>query len=297
MKKVLVTGASGFIGRHTIDKLKASGYEVHAIAFKNPLTTIDVIWHTVDLLNFAETAKLIEKLKPTHLLHLAWDVSPGYLNSLNNFEWVNASINLMKEFQKHNGKRIVMSGTCLQYKEIDSPYNEETTPRVPSFVYGTCKQALQSMLEIFSAQTGISYAWGYVFFLYGKYEYPYRLVPSVMDALIRGENIDCTSGQQIRDFLYVEDVADAFVRLLDSDFQGSINIASGQALQLKELINKIVDLSNNKNLVNIGGKPTPQNERYQILADTSRLKTVLNWTPKYSINEGLIEYFDWRNNI
>ncbi len=298
MKKVLVTGASGFIGRHTLNKLLDLGYEVHALSFKNPIISIKANWHNANLLDYAETAKLIEKIKPTHLLHLAWDVSPGYLNSPNNFDWVGASLNLVKEFHKNNGKRIVASGTCLQYQEVNTPYNEETTPRVPSFVYGTCKQALQSMIEIFSKETGLSFAWGYVFFLYGKHEYPYRLVPSVMKALIKRESLDCTAGEQIRDFIYIEDLADAFVKLLDSDIKGSVNIASGQPIQIKELINKIISFSNKENLINMGKKQPSAYERPQILADTSKLKNQLNWTPQYSLDKALWETFNWweKNN-
>lgn len=296
MKKVLVTGASGFIGRHTLEKLKNLGYEVYALAFNQPLNSVDVHWHIVDLFDYQQVSKLMGEVQPTHLLHFAWDVSSGYLNSANNFDWVSASSNLFECFQKNGGQRIVVSGTCFQYSHKDGLCNEETTSREPNSIYGECKQSLQIILEDFSKKTGISSSWGNVFFLYGENESPSRLVSSVIISLLKNEFANCTEGTQIRDFLYVEDVADAFVRLLDSDIQGAINIGSGNPVQLKDIINTIANILNKTELVKLGARPMPENEPPQILADITRLSNELNWQPKYSLEEGLLKTIEWWKN-
>lgn len=293
MKKILITGASGFIGRHTLDKLKNLGYEVHALAFKNPIKSIDVHWHIVDLHKQKDVSKLIKEIQPSHLLHLAWNVSPGYLNSCNNFDWVVLSLNLFKEFQQNGGKRIVVAGTCFQYDHQDEICNEETTLRKPASIYGACKQSLQTMLESFSKQTDLSTAWGNIFFIYGENESPARLVSSVIISLLKNESANCTEGTQIRDFLYVEDVADAFVHLVDSDIQGTMNIGSGQAIELKNIINNLAKILTKTELINLGARAMPKDEPAQIVADTTRLKNELNWQPKYTLNDGLIKTVKW----
>lgn len=295
MKRVLVTGASGFIGKHTLDKLVNLGYEVHAISRKEVNSDSAITWHILDLLNQNETTKLIEKIKPSHLLHLAWDVTSGYLNSPNNYEWGKASLHLIKEFEKHGGKRAVIAGTCFQYDHTDGICNEQTTPRTPKSIYGTCKQSLQEEFETFCKKTGLSGAWGYIFFLYGPDEYPNRLVPSVINSLLKNEKADCSECTQVRDFLYSKDVADAFVTILDSNAEGAINIGSGEGIELKVIVDKIAEILDKKDLLNLGARPMPKDEPPRIEADTTRLREELNWKPKYSIEDGLKTTIDYNS--
>src|SRR5688572_5202958 len=114
MKRILVTGASGFIGRHCLPSLVQAGFEVHAAA-RRPLPELapgQVIWHRVDALVPEAWAGLVQKLAPTHLLHLAWVATPGvYWSSPENLRWVESSLALLREFADSGGRRVVMSGT------------------------------------------------------------------------------------------------------------------------------------------------------------------------------------------
>jgi nucleoside-diphosphate-sugar epimerase len=104
-KRVLVTGGSGFIGRHMAPHLEALGYEVHAVGYP-----------AVDLLDDDSRRSLLETLRPTHLVHLAWHVPPGkYLSSTENVRWVQASLGLLMEFAAAGGQRVVGAGTCAEY--------------------------------------------------------------------------------------------------------------------------------------------------------------------------------------
>lgn len=295
MKKVLLTGATGFIGRHCLPLLIVKGYEVHAVSSKKSEEEKDnIFWHQVDLLNFAEISDLISKIKPTHCLHLAWSTEPKkYLNSIENLSWLQASLSLLQEFSKNDGQRFVMAGTCFEYDLRYGYCCEKLTPFAPGTLYGVCKHPLQQILNSFAKQTGLSSAYGLIFFLYGPHEKSERLVPSVIRSLLKREPARCSHGNQIRDFLYVEDVADAFIELLESNITGAINIASGCPISLRDIIYKIADKLDRRDLIQLGALPVREHEPHLILADVSRLKNELGWLPRYDLENGLDKTISW----
>lgn len=294
MKKVLLTGATGFIGRHSIPFLLAEGYEIHAIARNNQSFPPTVHVHQVDLCDDHQIIKLLNVIKPSHLLHFAWYTIPGkYWTSEANLDWVRSSIKLFQEFVANGGKRIVVSGTCAEYEWGGShPCEEYSTPLKPHSLYGACKSSLYQLLEAYAKQSNISFAWGRIFFLYGPFEYKERLVSSVILKLLRHEIAACSHGNQIRDFMHVEDVASGFVSLLNSDMQGAVNIASGQNVTLKQVIHAIAEKVNSVGKVQHGSILTP-NDPPVITANISRLANELKWTPKYSLDEGLNQTIAW----
>lgn len=300
MKRVIVTGATGFIGRHTLRILKERGFDVHAVTSKNVLNTCsDYSWHTIDLLDYQKIRDLLSKVQPTHLLHLAWYAVPGsYWTSEENFVWVQTSLELLRQFREQGGHRVVVAGTCAEYDWNYGYCKEYLTPRLPNTPYGTCKNAFYEMLNAYSQQTGLSSAWGRIFFLYGLYEHPNRLVSSVIRALLNQEDACCSHGNQIRDFLYVEDVAKAFVAILDTDIRGSINIASGKPVAIKELVYKIADKVGRPDLIRLGAISTSSNEPQLLLADVNRLSNEVGWFPDYDLDTGIEKTINWwKNNL
>ncbi|CAN5858698.1 NAD(P)-dependent oxidoreductase [soil metagenome] len=294
MKRVLLTGATGFIGRHCLPSLSSNGYEVHAVSSKAQPKTSDVSWHQADLLDSSQVSDLISSVRPTHLLHLAWDVTPGkYWNSSENFRWVQAGVHLCQEFASHEGRRIVTAGTCAEYDWSYGYCSERRTPLLPTTVYGACKHALQVMTNTFADQSGLNAAWGRIFFLYGPHEHPERVVSSVIGSLMRGEPARCSHGSQIRDFLYVQDVADAFVALLNSDVSGPINIASGSPIAVKELIYNIAEKLGRRELVQLGAVPSAPNDPYVLIADARRLREEVGWRMHYDLDQGLERTIRW----
>ncbi|MCX5815854.1 MAG: NAD(P)-dependent oxidoreductase [Proteobacteria bacterium] len=295
MKRVLVTGANGFIGRHAIPLLIEKEFEVHCVDIKLPEEKQPYInWYNIDLMDSGKMMVLMSDIKPTHLLHFAWFAVPGkYWTSIENIRCVEGSLNLLRAFQKSGGQRIVMAGTCAEYDWRYGYCSEHITPLVPLTLYGTCKNALQHILKDFSQVTGLSSAWGRIFFLYGPHENPNRLVSSVILNLIQGKTAPCSHGNQIRDFLYVEDVASAFVSLLESDVRGTVNIASGKPTSLKEMIYGVADMLEKHALVQLGAVSTPQSEPPVLLADVSRLNREVGWHPQVSMVDGLRKTVEW----
>ncbi|HMF58148.1 MAG TPA: NAD-dependent epimerase/dehydratase family protein, partial [Pyrinomonadaceae bacterium] len=170
MKRVLLTGASGFIGRHCLTALSERGYEVHAVWSKER-AGVDTMpgshRHKADLLDSAQVTSLLEQVRPTHLLHCGWYAVPGkYWTATENFRWVESSLHLLQTFAAMGGQRAVGVGTCAEYDWRYGYCSERLTPLNPATTYGACKHALQLMLDALSKQTGLSAAWGRLFFLY-----------------------------------------------------------------------------------------------------------------------------------
>lgn len=296
-KKVLLTGASGFIGRHTISSLIKRGYEVHAVFNTSDYQLHDekgLFWHQCNLFDPEEQRQLLFEIKPTHLLHFAWYAVPGkYWTSLENIRCVQASLNLVIYFIENGGKRMVGAGTCAEYDWSYGYCKEGLTPARPSTLYGTCKHSLQEMIGCLSLQTGLSSAWGRIFFLYGPFEQQTRLVSYVISSLLKKETVRCSHGKQIRDYLYVKDVANAFVSLLETDISGPVNIASGAPIALRDVIYKIAEKLDSKHLIQLGAVTPPASEPHLLVADIDRLKNEVGWSPNYDLDEGLEETINW----
>ncbi len=297
MKKVLITGATGFIGRHALESLITNGtFEIHAVSSRklSSSQTSGCMWHEANLLDYEQVKELVQAVRPTYLLHFAWySIPKKYWTALENFFWVQSSLELLKQFKECGGQRVVMSGTCAEYDWENGYCSEFETPRTPVSPYGICKNALQEMVDSFAKETGLSSAWGRIFFLFGPFEHQDRLIASVIRSILQGKPVVCHHGNYVRDFLYVQDVADAFATLLESDVTGPVNIASGQPISLKEFINKIGEKTGRQDLIEFAKEEASPNEPTLLVADNSKLKSKPGWLPQFDIDRGLDLTIEW----
>ncbi|MCP3981372.1 MAG: NAD(P)-dependent oxidoreductase [bacterium] len=298
MKRILVTGASGLIGRHCLPLLVDRGYEVHGVSTR-PAEGRDLPeaqWHAADLLEPGAASTLVSDVQPTHLLHLAWNLAPGNWATTGldeNLRWVSVSAELLRAFRENGGERFVGAGSGAEYDWSFGYCTEQRTPTEPDTFYGTCKNALRTLVEAYSSQSGLSSAWGRVFFVYGPHEKPARLVASVIRSLLRDEPARCSHGNQIRDYLYVADVAAAFVALLDSNVHGPVNIASGVPIKLREIVNAIAGKLGREKLVKLGAIPAAVNDAERVVADVGRLTEEVGWTPQVGLDVGVELSIEW----
>ena len=297
MKRVLLTGASGFVGRHCLHGLVIKGYEVHAVASPRhtlPAALRGVHWHQADLLDRGRISDLLAEVRPTHLLHCAWYAVPGkYWTARENFRWVGAGLHLLEAFADQGGQRVVGVGSCAEYEWCDGHCSEISTTLNPATTYGVCKHAFQLLLTAFGKHASLSAAWARLFFLYGPHEPADRLVASVIQSILQEQPALCTHGRQIRDFLYVQDAADALIALLDSDVLGTVNIASGEPVAVFEVVQEIADQLGRPSLLQLGALPASENEPPALVADVTRLRDEVCWSPQYALPRGLAETINW----
>ncbi len=294
MPKVLITGASGFIGRHALPLLLERGYDVHAVSRRPTAVELPgVFWHDCDLLAPGSCRALIGSLRPDSLLHLAWYAVPGeFWEARANLDWLCASLEMLREFTDSGGRRLVAAGTCAEYDCSVGQCIEATTSLRPTTLYGTSKHALEEMIRFWSRNTQLSSAWGRIFYLYGPHEHPSRLVAYVVQSLLQGESALCSEGTQVRDFLHVEDAAAAFVALLDSDVEGAVNIASGIPVTVRILLEQIAEQIGRPELLRLGARDASR-EAPRIWASTQRLKEELHWSPHYDLTHGIAQTIAW----
>jgi nucleoside-diphosphate-sugar epimerase len=292
---VLVTGGTGFIGRHCLGDLVERNCTVHALS-RSPSEAAapGVTWHVADVLDGERTANVIREIKPTDLLHLAWYAEPGkFWNALDNYTHVAASLRLLEVFSETGGRRAVISGSVAEYDWQYGFCREGVTPLLPATPYGVCKHALHLLAARFAQQTGLSLAWGRVFWLFGPHEHPGRLVASVITALLDQREARVSSGDQRRPFLHVADVASALVALLLGPVEGAVNISASDAPRVRDVVELIAQQIGHPELVRYGAIPSAPSEPPILLADTRRLTEEVGWRPRYDLESGIAQTIDW----
>ena len=298
--RVLVTGASGFIGTRSIHHLLSAGYEVHPWYHGRP-SAPDPSGHAHfgDLLKEADQIRVLRESNPAHLLHLAWYAVPGkFWSSPENLLWSAASLQLLLHFAQGEGERCLVAGTCAEYEwQPETLCKETETPIRPRSLYGICKNSVREIISVAASQLKIQVAWGRIFFVYGPHEAGERFVPSVVCPLLQDQVSLCTEGKQMRDFMHVDDVARAFVTVLESGATGAVNIASGTPVSLNQIATTIADQLGKRHLLKLGGIETRADDPLKLVANTSRLNG-FGFKPRFDLDSGLADTIAWwRNKI
>ena len=290
--KVLVTGATGLIGKYALSSLMEKGFStLGASRSGEGLSGVSLNIHDTEAVN-----NFIKKEKPDYLLHLAWNVDSGYMSSSENLDWIVSSLNLLKIFAQNGGKRAVFAGTCIEYDWRYGFLSEDFTPLESTSVYGSAKASLHKFASKWAENINLSFAWGHIFFLYGKGERNERIVPYIVDSFLKGEKPILKNPYILRDYMYAGDIADGLIALLFSDFKGSVNIASGSAVTLCDIAKKVAMLTN-CSIPEYEYTIHEDNIAPIVLGDTRRLNNIIGFKPKVSWEDGLCEIIKERRNL
>lgn len=294
VNRVLVTGASGFLGRSCVAALIARGFEVHGTGSGAPPQGVtNLQWHAANLLNQFSRRELLQQLRPTHLVHLAWETRPGlYRDSPDNPAWAEASLDLLHQALAIGTERIIGIGTCFEYGASPGPCTETMACR-PANSYGSAKLAVAKGFAA-AARDGAGAAWGRVFIPFGPGEHAAKLIPSLIRNLAAGREFDCSHGEQLRDFLYVEDLADAIATVLESRLTGVVNLASGEPRSLRSVIAHFARLLGGEDRIRYGTrKASGLDAEPMIIADIDRLRQETGWVPRIGWEEGAARTVAW----
>jgi nucleoside-diphosphate-sugar epimerase len=294
VNRVLLTGGSGFVGRHVMAQLIRHGFEVH-LTTRAPHAAPMAREHQVDLFDEPAVSRLIESVRPTHLIHLAWYTQPPeYWHSPLNLAWENCSFHLFESFVLNGGKRLVGTGSCAEYEWGSDVLQEGVTPEIPATPYGCAKLSLNRRSEELAKKAEVSFSWARLFFLFGPHERKERFVPSIVDRLAQREEAYCRNGDFLRDLLYVEDAGDAIAALARSNVEGTVNIGSGIASQLGEVALEIGATMHVPQLVHVATKESTNTEPRSLVADVSRLRREVGWKPSFDRHDAINRTIAWR---
>lgn len=292
MTRVLVTGASGFVGRHCISPLLDAGVEVVSIG-RTPLPN-DLIDHvTCDIHNDQQRRQALKSIGASHLLHLAWNLEPGaYTESASNIDWLASSLRLVRDFADCGGQRVVAAGSCFEYEWSESVLSEGA-PIGPSTLYSSTKDLLRRALDAYSDRAGPDAVWARLFFLYGPGENDRRLAGAVASSLLANKPVETSEGTQRRDYMYVSDAGRALAQVTLSDIRGAINVARGVAVPVRDLIEAIAACVGRPDLVDYGARPTPPNEPPVVEADIDRLTQEVGFSEFTDLADGVEATVEW----
>ncbi len=259
-KTLLLTGATGFVGRQVLSVLQSRDQHLRVVTRASLPDHVEWPAGTELVLSqdaFAESAAWWEEAARgvSAVLHMAWYTEPGaYLRSPRNLECLAGTLTMAKGCLEAGVKRFVGLGTCFEY-DTSHGYLSTSTPLNPASPYAAAKAAAYLFLREYCQERGVSFAWCRLFHLFGENEDPRRLVPYVMSQLALGLPVELTSGNQIRDYLDVREAAAEIVESFLGGREGAINICSGKGITVRALVEQMADVIGRRDLLKFGVRP------------------------------------------
>lgn len=245
----LVTGATGFIGRHVVGQLVQQGLHVIAVSrTAQGLTAHKNLNHVaLDLHDKKAVEDFFKNHQPSHLIHLAWEATPGlFWHSPENFKWLSSSITLLDQFVTSGGKTATLAGTCAEYKWENETLYEDTSPLNPTTNYSASKHAFHTIAKVIGKD--INLIWARIFLPYGPDEDKNKLISHIVQEIRNDKEPSFQTPGRAVDFIHVEDVAAALIALSQANTSGPFNICSGQAVTPIEVTQTIIHILGKESL-------------------------------------------------
>tara|TARA_A100001035_G_scaffold174198_1_gene138361 strand:+ start:263 stop:1183 length:921 start_codon:yes stop_codon:yes gene_type:complete len=298
-EKILILGGSGFIGSHLLRKLKDVGFKCYSISLKknkNNFTNNQISYYSADLADISSLEKCIGDIKFDYLINLA-----GYIDHSNFFnggmDVINSHygslLNILKTIDLKNIKKIIQIGSSDEYGNLPSPQNEAMREE-PISPYAFGKLASTNLLQMLFKTENIPIVILRLFLVYGEGQSLNRFLPQIINGCLQNKKFSTTDGKQIKDFCYVSDIVEGILMAIKSDRVNGqiINLASGQPVSIRSIIEKVIDIIGygNPQFGRIKYRP---NENLSLYADISKAKKLMSWQPKIDLDYGLKKTIDY----
>jgi nucleoside-diphosphate-sugar epimerase len=302
---VLVTGATGFIGAHLVRRLIGDGADVHAltsaVSSVYPSRLVDVrdqiTLHEGSLVDRSALDAIVHRVRPAYVFHLGAYTHVG--KSWSRVDEcvqtnIQGTLNLLQALGPIGFRRFVFTGTSEIYGDIEVPFRE--TDRVhPISPYSVSKYSAELYCQIFHQ----GYGWPIVmlrpFNAYGPWQTPDRVIPEIIARGLRREELRMTQGRQTREFNFVEDLVDGFVRAAaTAEAEGHlINLGCGEEVSMRDLASLVLELMGDPIEPHFGALPERPTEIERMYSDSTVARDLLGWAPQHSLRDGLNLTIDW----
>ncbi|MDP2593292.1 MAG: SDR family NAD(P)-dependent oxidoreductase [bacterium] len=297
-KQSLVTGGAGAIGINLVRRLIKEGHKVTVfslpakdlVRLKDLESDVEIV--TGDVTDAEEVKKIIARVKPNYVFHLAsttMSVTPVKHIEVNAI----GTVNMLEALLQNKPERFVFTGSAAVYGSGNNL--KENSPLLPDTVFGAAKVATSAIVETYARAYGMPTTELRFFLPFGPWEHPNRLIPHIILSALSKKEMPLTEGKQERDPTYIDDIVDALLLAATRNVPyGSIfNIGSGEAVTVRQIVEKTLALMGNPVRPEFGKVPTRDNEIMKMSADITLAKKELGWQPKNSLSDGLQKTIDW----
>ncbi len=280
--RILVTGASGFVGQYVIKELlKKNDLEIIVITRNIERCKSQELFKNITLVQYdlsRPNNEVIESIgKVDSLIHLAWDGLPNYKESFHIEKNLFESYNFCKTLLANGLKNLNIVGTCFEYGMVDGCLQEDFEPK-PNNAYAIAKDSLRKFIELLIKKDSVSFKWIRLFYMYGEGQAKNSLISQLEQAILKGEQtFNMSGGEQLRDYLPVDDVAANIVSCsLQTQINGIINCCSGKPISVRSFVENYLKKRNIEMKLNLGFYPYADYEPMAFWGDRTKLQKLIN---------------------
>lgn len=304
--KALVTGGTGFIGSNLIEGLIENDWEVYALIRKNSTIGYRRLkkFKNINYV-YAEDAftSITGKVYPQfdvcfHLASYGVDYRQQNLDNLINGN-IKFTLDLLRFCKRNKTKKVIITGTCYEYGVDEKRKISENQIIKPQGLYASAKASAVMMANVYAKMNDINLITVRPFGIFGENEGAHKLVPQTIRAAINSKVIPVTEGNQVRDYLYIKNLIEAYILLARAEVPPYefFNVCSSDGISIKEFLLKIAKVINgNKNLLEFGALPYRKNEVMYFVGDNTKIKKYTGWNVKYDIDSGIKNTYEWYKN-
>lgn len=304
MKKILITGATGFVGANLARRVVKEDFEVHILIRQNSNlwrikdTILKLHLHQVDILQKRLLKKQLQKIKPQIIFHLANTPLYGGIHpSVRPYIDVNlvGTINLIEACDDIDYECFINTGSSAEYGPKMTIMKEDDICQ-PLSLYAVTKLAGTNYASYYGRENKKPIITFRLFSPFGPYDDPKRLVSQVIYNALANKKIFLSNPKAVRDYIYINDVADAYIKAIAKakDYPGEIfNLGSGQETPIEKVVEEILKLTKSKSIIRWGMLKTRPFESKKWQGDIEKVTKAFNWRPKYSLTTGIKETVEW----